>query len=123
MQTPEQIRQEIEKSRAELIRLVVDYGKERPKLGKADMENEKALANALVLYVSNFRRENPGKQIPAEDVRKAYSHGLIGDTWEALSSAQATVDVIEKQIRVNSSILSSYQSELNYLTEELRNSA
>lgn len=122
MKTPEQVRQEMEKLRAELIRLLVDYQKERPLLGKNDMENEKALANALVLYVSNFRRENPGKQIPAEDVRKAYSHGLIGDTWQALSESQATVDVIEKQIRVNSTILSSLQSELNHLTEELKNS-
>src|SRR3954466_3616171 len=106
----------MEQTRAELIRLVVEYQKERPKLGKADMENEKALANALVLFVSNFRRENPGKQIPAEDVRKAYSHGLIGETWETLSEVQATVDVLKKQMDVNSSILSSYQSELNHLT-------
>jgi hypothetical protein len=124
MDSPEQIRKQIDSQRAELIRLGVEFNKERKRKATAEYEFEKSKANSLVTYEVNWRQLNPTeKRLPAEDMRKAHSLGMIGKVWPEFLDAEATVDALEKLIRINSSVLSSLQSELNHLTEELRNSS
>lgn len=123
MLTPEQVRKGIEDDRAELIRLGVEYDKERRALGKTEFEFEKSKASSLVTYEVNWRQLNPGeKRLPGEDLRKAHSMGLIGKVWQEYLTNKAAVESLEKLIRIRQSHMSSLQSELNYLTEELRNS-
>lgn len=123
MLTPEQVRKGMEEDRAELVRLGVEYSKERKNLAKKEYEFEKVMAGSLVTYEVNYRQLNPNeKRLPAEDMRKAHALGLIGKAWPDYLDAKANVDSLEKLIRVTGNHLSSLQSELNHLTEELRNS-
>jgi hypothetical protein len=122
--SPAEILKGIHEDRAELLRLGVEFNKERRELGKKEFEFEKRRADALVTYEVNWRQLNPSeKRLPAEDMRKAHSLGMIGKVWQDFLEAQATVEALDKLIRIRQAHLSSLQSELNYLTEELRNSS
>lgn len=124
MDSPETIRKRITEERAELIRLGVEYSKERKTKATKEYDFEKGKANSLVNYEVNWRQLNPTeKRLPAEDMRKAHSLGMIGKVWPEYLNAEASLDALDKLIRVHSSVLSSLQSELNHLTEELRNSS
>lgn len=122
--SPQQILKQITEDRAELLRLGVEYNKERRDKGKKEFDFEKAKASALVTYEVNYKQLNPTeKRLPAEDMRKAHSLGMIGKVWQEFLEVEASVDALEKLIKLRMSHLSSLQSELNYLTEELRNSS
>lgn len=113
----------MEEDRAELIRLGVEFSKERANLAKKEYAFEKAMAGSLVTYEVNWRQLNPSeKRLPAEDMRKAHALGLIGKVWPEFLDAKASVDSLEKLIRVTGNHLTSLQSELNHLTEEMKNS-
>jgi len=122
MLTPEQIRKDIDTDRAELIRLGVEFNKERRELGSKEFAFEKAMAGALVTYEVNWRQLNPTeKRLPGEDVRKAHAMGLVGKAWPEYLNSKANVEALDKLIRIRQSHMSSLQSELNYMSEELRN--
>lgn len=123
MSDPHRILQAIEEDRSELIRLVGEFDKERRLLGMTEFKYEEAMAKSTVKFEVNHRERFGEKaRLPAEDVRKAYAHATVAKPWADFLRSKAAVEALEKLIRVRQSHLSSLQSELNYLTEELRRS-
>lgn len=123
MDNPQAVLDAIEKDRAELIRLAGEFDVARRTLGMLEYEFEKASAEALVKFeVDHRERFGEKARLPAEDIRKAYAHATISKAWANYLRGKAEVESLEKLIRIRQSHLSSLQSELSYMTEELRRS-
>lgn len=123
MDNPQAVLVGIEEDRAELIRLGVEFDKARRELGMLEYEYEEASAQATVKFQADWRERYGEKtRLPAEDVRKAYANATVGKKWANFLRAKASVESLEKLIRIRQSHLSSLQSELSYMTEELRRS-
>ena|SRR5580765_3426588 len=124
MDNPQAVLEAIDTDRAELIRLAGEFDKARRGLGKAEYGYEKAQAKALVRYEVNYRERFGDKRLPGEDIRTAYIREIdsVSSAWAEYLGRKAEVESLEKVIRIRQSHLSSLQSELAYMTEELRRS-
>ena len=123
MDNPQAVLEAIDLDRAELIRLATEYDKNRRELGLLEYEYEESMAKATVNYEVNYRERFGEKtRLPGEDIRKAYAHSTVSKSWAKYLSGKATVESLEKLIRIRQSHMSSLQSELSYMTEELRRS-
>lgn len=123
MDNPQAVLEAIDQDRAELIRLVTEFDKARRELGMLEYDYEEAMAKATVNFqVQHRERFGDKARLPAEDVRKAYAHATVSKPWAGYLRGKASVEALEKLIRVRQSHLSSLQSELSYMTEELRRS-
>lgn len=123
MDNPQAVLSAIDIDRAELIRLAGEFDTARRQLGMDEFEYEEAMAKAVVNFEVNHRERFGEKaRLPAEDVRKAYAHATVAKPWAAYLRSRATVESLEKLIRIRQSHLSSLQSQLSYMTEELRRS-
>lgn len=120
MDNPQAVLEAITEDRAEIIRLGVEFDKARNALGDKEFEYEKACAKALTRF--EVGRRELGEKLPAEDVRKAHTHGQIDKELKEFLEAKASVDSLDKLIRIRTAHLTSLQSELSYMTEELRRS-
>ena len=122
MKNPQEVLEGLEQDRAELVRLSSEYDTARRALGKIEYDYEKEMAKALVNFEVNHRERFGDKRLPGEDLRKAYAHGVMSDIWQQYLATRAQVDALERLIKIRQSHLSSLQSELNYMTEDLRRS-
>ena len=120
MDNPQQVLKAIEEDRAELIRLSGEYDKSRRELGKLEFDYEQAMATALVNF--ELGRREIGEKLPAEDVRRAHTHRRVDKEFKTYLEVKASVDSLEKLIRIRQAHMSSLQSELAFMTEELRRS-
>lgn len=123
MDNPQAVLDAIDKDRAELIRLATEYDKARRELGSLEFNYEEEKAKATVRFEVNHReRFGQNARLPGEDIRRAHAHATIAKSWADFLRGKATVESLEKVIRIRQSHLSSLQSELGYMTEELRRS-
>lgn len=123
MDNPQAVLEAIDKDRAELIRLATEFDKARRELGALEFKYEEDMAKATVKFEVNYReRFGEKSRLPGEDIRKAHAHALVSASWANFLRGKASVESLEKLIRIRQSHLSSLQSELSYMTEELRRS-
>jgi hypothetical protein len=123
MDNPQAVLEAIDKDRAELIRLAGEFATARNELGMLEFQYEEDMAKATVKFeVSHRERFGEKTRLPGEDIRKAYAHATVSKSWAQYLRGKANVESLEKLIRIRQSHLSSLQSELSYMTEELRRS-
>lgn len=122
--SPGQIIDAIDKARNNLLRFGQDYSEARHQLAADELNYQKQLGRVYIsLLDPEFRKEQGLEKLPAEDMRKAIAHDLMGEaTWAAYLKSVADVEALDKLIRVEQSNLTGLQSELQQLRVEYQNS-
>jgi hypothetical protein len=114
----------IDDSRQKLIRFGQEYSEARHQLAADELNYQRELGRVYVsLLDPEFRAKQGLEKLPAEDMRKAIAHELMGETiWAAFLKSSADVEALDKLIRVEQSNLTGLQSELSQLRVEYQNS-
>lgn len=120
---PQQLLEEIEECKDKLRTLNTDYTDARRVRAVTLQAYEKEVSKIYTSFLSpEWRKEHGLEKMPAEDMRKAMAHALIDETvWSGYLSAEADLDALDRNIKIEQTILTGIQSELQQLRVELAN--
>lgn len=120
---PQKLLEEIEDCKTALRTGNEEYSAARYIRATTLQAYEKEVSKIYTSFLSpEWRTEHGLEKMPAEDMRKAMAHALIDETvWSAYLMAEATLDALDKQIKIEQTILTGIQSELQQLRVELAN--
>jgi len=113
---PAIVLEEIAQAREELKNYAAQYSVARKRAVKSELAYERAMAQEIT-RIYNDTQPKP----PAEDIRKAMAHDRLREKeWENYLIDRAELDSLDRLLKTAAASLSSLQSELGQLRDELK---